>query len=180
MKVTLQKDNISLKSMNVSDAKILFELIDKNRTHLGRWFSWVAETKKVEDIQKFLEKEDGKNKNGEGLYCGIWYEHKFIGHIGFNFIEKLNKNATIGYWLDKEYVGRGIMTKACKLLISYGFNKLHLNRVSVTHAVGNIRSENIIKQLGFIQEGQSRKSALVNGEFVDHIHYGLLVNEWKE
>lgn len=179
MSIILQEKDITLRPVVLSEAKTLFDLIDKNREHLGRWFPWVEKTKEVKDVEKFLQDEKEKYERGEGMYFGIWFKDKLIGAIAFNFISRLHRKASIGYWLDKGHEGKGIMTTSCKLLINYGFTDLKLHRLEISHAQGNERSSKIIKKLGFIHEGHFRKSGLVNGDFVDHEHYGLLADEWK-
>jgi len=178
MLVELVKDNLVLRQFVLKDAELLFDLVDKNRKHLERWFSWVEKTNTVEDMKNFLQNETEKFNKGEGIYLGIWYENELAGVISFYYIHKLNKSASIGYWLSEKYQGKGIMTTACKLLIEYGFNTLKLHRIDISHAVGNERSANVIKKLGFIHEGHFRKSELVQGEYVDQEYYGILADEW--
>jgi ribosomal-protein-serine acetyltransferase len=179
MEISLQKDNIILKQLDPSQAEVLLSLIEQNREYLGRWFSWVEKTNTVEDAKNFLQNEMEIFIKGEGIYFGIWYENELAGIISFNHIHKLNRSATIGYWLGEKNQGKGIMTTACKLLIEYGFNTLKLHRIDISHAVGNERSAKVIKKLGFIHEGHFRKSELVKGEYVDQEYYGLLSNEWS-
>lgn len=178
MELKLQQNNILLRTFKSSEIKILYDLIDRNREHLGRWLDWVDKTKTIKDTQKFFQYESAKYKRGEGIYLGIWFETKLAGVISFHYINKTHKSAAVGYWLGKEYEGKGIMLAACKLLVDYGFKKLKLHRIDITHAEGNKRSENLIKKLGFVHEGHLRKSSIVNGEFTDHEYYGILADEW--
>ena len=114
------------------------------------------------------------------MYFGVWYENKLAGVISFIYINKLNKNATIGYWLGEEHQRKEIMINACKLFISYGFKKLHLHRIDISHAVTNVRSAKIPNRLGFTKEGHFRKSGYTDGQFVDQEYYAILADEWKE
>src|SRR3989344_7211992 len=52
-----------------------------------------------------------------------------VGSVGFHKINRKNKRAEIGYWLSKEYWGKGIMTKAVKQATICGFKMLKLKRI---------------------------------------------------
>ncbi|WP_377954695.1 GNAT family N-acetyltransferase [Arthrobacter sp. NPDC057013] len=103
-----------------------------------------------------------------------------VGTIGFNDINKTNKIGTIGYWLGENFQGKGIMSKAFKSVIDYGFKDLGLNKIEVSVAVGNKKSRALPKQFGFILEGEIRQAEWLYDHYVDHVIYGLLSNEWKK
>lgn len=176
----LKSKNITLKVIEPKDAPELFTLTDKNRDYLRKWLPWVDSTKEISDTNKYIRESLEKLDKGEGINFGIWLEDKLVGYIDFNYIHKINKSANIGYWLDQDYQGKGIMTESCKLTLSYGFKNLGLNRIGISHAAGNEKSSAIPNRLGFTKEGHFRKSGFVNGQFVDEIYYGLLADEWKE
>jgi ribosomal-protein-serine acetyltransferase len=75
--------------------------------------------------------------------------------------------------------GRGIVTRACRGLITYAFTQLELNRVEIHSVTANVRSRAVAKRLGFTQEGIRRQDQRLHGRFVDIAIYGLLASEWK-
>jgi ribosomal-protein-serine acetyltransferase len=99
--------------------------------------------------------------------------------IGINRIDELNKTAVLGYWIDKDYEGMGIIRESCKTLISYCFDFLNLYRVEIHCSVENHRSIAIPYSLGFTHEGTFRKAMLVHEEKQDAKIYGLLNSEWR-
>ncbi|WP_342663987.1 GNAT family protein [Peribacillus kribbensis] len=109
----------------------------------------------------------------------IIHRGKIAGTVGFNEINKSAKIGEIGYWLGQEFQGKGIMTKAVKALIEYGFKDLGLNRVEAYAASGNSKSRDLIERLGFTQEGIIRQAEWLYDHYVDHVVYGLLAEEWK-
>lgn len=53
-----------------------------------------------------------------------------------------SQSAIIGYFLDKDYNGKGYMTQATKLFVTYAFTKLNLHRIQAEvqpYNVGSIR-----------------------------------------
>lgn len=57
--------------------------------------------------------------------------------MNYNFIDWQNGSTSIGYWLDPDYQGKGVMTAAVQVLIDYAFYTLQLNRVEIRAATHN-------------------------------------------
>ena len=85
-----------------------------------------------------------------------------------------NKKTTIGYWLDKEHQGKGVMTRSVKILINFAFTELGLNRIQINCAPENTKSSSIPKRLGFTKEGIARQSEWLYDHFVDWEQYSLI------
>jgi len=179
--VLLKNGEIELKTFSLDEANKLYQLIDKNRVHIGEWLIWVDKTKSVEDVEKMIQEYNERREKGEGLNFGIWYQAKLIGVISFAYIDKDRRKAGIAYWLDNDYQGKGIITKSCKYLIEYGFNNLNLHRIEISCATGNSKSRAIPERLGFTEEGIFKESELIRGgKLVDNHYYALLKQDWKK
>jgi RimJ/RimL family protein N-acetyltransferase len=73
--------------------------------------------------------------------------------VAFNNIEKMNRCATIGYWLARSKMGRGYMTAAVKALIDEGFQQLELKRIQARVATANYPSQAHLRSVRF-KEGR--------------------------
>jgi ribosomal-protein-serine acetyltransferase len=89
------------------------------------------------------------------------------------------RQAEIGYWLDKDTQGKGIITRATTTLVTYAFQEYGLNKVEIHAAVGNKKSRAVPERLGFTQEGILRQTEWLNGRAHDMVVYGVLASEWK-
>ena len=87
--------------------------------------------------------------------------------------------AEIGYWLDQELQGRGIITRACRTLVTYAFEEYGLNKVEIHAAAGNAPSRAVAERLEFTQEGVVRQIEWLSGVPHDMIIYGKLASEWR-
>ena len=135
----------------------------------------------VEDTARHIQSrlDELVDNGGYPKSFAIIYNGKIAGTIGFNDIYKANKIGVVGYWLGEEFQGKGIMSKALKTLIDYGFKDLKLNRIEARVAVGNIKSRAIPERLGFTEEGKVRQAEWLYDHYVDHVIYGLLADEWN-
>jgi ribosomal-protein-serine acetyltransferase len=173
-------ENISLKLIELNDAKRVFELTDKSRNYLKEWLPWLDFTKNEEDTKDFIRASLKGFAENKSLNTVILFKGEIVGVAGFNSINWSNNTAYIGYWLGEQYQGKGIMTKVVEALINYAFNHLHLNKVEVRAAVENKKSRSIPERLGFVNEGSIRQAEWLYDHYVDHTVYGVLANEWGE
>lgn len=173
-------EKLALKIRGIEEAEAFFVLTDRNREHLRPWLPWVDVTLTSEDTKKYLERVLDQYAKKTAVDFGIWYENAWVGSMGFNEIDQVNSWAEIGYWLDKDHEGKGIMTESIKALINYGFTELGLHRIQIRCSSLNIKSEAVPKRLGFLLEGVLREDHKINGHYSDGLIYGLLKSEWNK
>ncbi|HLZ56240.1 MAG TPA: GNAT family protein [Ktedonosporobacter sp.] len=167
-----------LRLLSERDAPLLFALIDHNRAHLRRWLPWVDFTQTLEDEANFVRGLLVQYESSPGYV--IWHKRMVAGMISFHPIDWANRKVEIGYWLGESFQGKGLMTRACQLMIAYAFEVLQLNKVEIRCATGNRSSCAIPQRLGFTREGVIRQGEWLYDHFVDLVLYGLLVNEWRQ
>lgn len=85
----------------------------------------------------------------------------------------------IGYWIDREEQGKGIVSAATVKLIAFAFDTIGINRIEIRCAADNRRSAAIPRRLGFQQEGCLRQSEFRNGRLRDFLVFGLIKSEWN-
>ena len=171
---------LSLKLLVREDAPNLFGLVDKNRCYLREWLAWLDHNKSVQDSESFILSLHRQFKNKQGLACGVFIENTLVGMCGYHPINLLNQSVTVGYWLDKNYQGRGIITQCSQFFIDYAFKELGLNKVLIPVAVGNAKSRAVCERLGLRNEGIDRQAENLYGKYVDLVRYSILRTEWQE
>ncbi len=167
-----------LRLLDTEDAEALFSAIHKNRQDLSAWLPWVESTRSPLDTEAFISDSLRKYARKEGLITGIWCGTTLIGCIGFNEIIHTSQKATIGYWLSAQYQGQGIITKACRLLIEFGFKELQLERIEILCALHNYRSRAVPQRLHFMQESILTNHIRLANEYVDIVLYSMNRSNW--
>ena len=168
-----------LRLVEESDAKELFALVDRERTHLREWLPWLDTNATLADTRAFIDHSKEQHFHNRGFQAGIWYDSALAGIIGYHPIDWQNRMAMIGYWVGKQYEGKGIVTEACRTLVGYAFDELALNRIEIRCATGNVKSCAIPARLGFIKEGIIADGEWLYDYFVDLNVYRMLAREWK-
>jgi len=180
MAIKLKVDeSIALELIDYHHAETLFQLVKINRQFLREWLPWVDHMRSVDDFRKYINSSKQRYANQTETGYVIMANHVMIGRLGLYNIDLHNRSASIGYWLDKQWLGRGIITRCCKTVIDEGFNRLHLNRIEIRAAVENYKSQAIPERLGFKKEGIIRQGEFVNNQFIDLYVYSILKEEWN-
>lgn len=173
-------DGAELKILTEEDTEAMFELIDQDRAYLRDWLPWIDSTREPANTRGFIEATIRLHEMNQGIHYGIWSEGLFAGTLGVHGVNWLNRNTTIGYWLGAGFQGKGLMTHAVYQYINrLVFGKWNLNRVQIAAGIQNTKSRAIPERLGFQLEGILRENECVNGRFVDHAVYGMLVSDWR-
>ena len=172
-------DELLLRSFQPDDAPELFRMVDASRQHLRHWLNWVDPTTKPEHSLQFIQQSLQQLNSQEAIALGIFKKQHIIGGIGMhNWDHKLRK-AMLGYWIDKEHEGKGIVQQCMYRFINFLFEKTDLNKLEIHFVPANTRSAVVAEKLGFKTEGILRQSHLRNGMLEDIVVTGLLKGEWK-
>jgi RimJ/RimL family protein N-acetyltransferase len=98
------------------------------------------------------------------------------GAVGI-VIQRDDAVGEIGYWIAREFRGRGFATEATIRAITYGFDELELNRIEAEHFSRNPASGRVMQKCGMRHEGTLRQRHRRWGEFVDCEMYAILKDE---
>lgn len=136
------------------------------------------------DVRKQWEEERAA---GDTLF-GVWSSHpnggvmgaRFIGTCGLHSFRWVYRSAEHRYLIfDPDFVGKGIGTALCKMLLWHGFKRLNLHRQWLGVSAKNERAIACYTNCGFKQEGRLRDDLFVMGEYVDAIRMSVLKKDWN-
>src|SRR6185369_15337925 len=119
-------DHTELRLLEEHHADEVYAGVERNRDHLRTWLPWVDRTHGVDDVRNFLSSAFAAFARGEEMHTGIFVYGKFAGTIAHHRIDMVNRNVSIGYWLDATLEGKGIMTSCCRALVRYLFEERKL------------------------------------------------------
>lgn len=170
---------ITLRQFTPDDVDIVYQLVHRNADHLLEYMQWMVPEYDHVMAREFIDSSIMARQTRESLGYGIFRGGSLLGAIGFASFDWTAKATEIGYWIDKREEGKGIVSRAARVLIDYAFNNLEINRIEIRCAAGNTRSAAIPERFGFKLEGCLRQSRFRNGKLHDFLIFGLLRSEWK-
>jgi RimJ/RimL family protein N-acetyltransferase len=97
---------------------------------------------------------------------------ELLGAIGLHRVEE--GIGQIGYWVVRAARGRGVATRALRLISRWGFEELGLPRLQLLTEPENTPSQRVAEKAGFQREGLLRAYAVLKGRRPDFYMYSLL------
>lgn len=168
----------TIRMINRTDAERFFQLIDTNRNRLEDFFAGtLVKTKNVEATKEYCLKI-------EQLIADKFYfpfllfdknNGRAIGLIDFKNIDWNVPKVEIGAFIDSDYEGKGIVSKAGSKLINELVKQYKFKKVYCRAAAENTKSVSTILRYGFELEGTVRRDyKTTSGKLVDLNYYGKL------
>jgi RimJ/RimL family protein N-acetyltransferase len=114
-----------------------------------------------------------------GFFVYYAPDRAYIGTTKLDSISTHTRSAWDGIMIgDKRYFGRGLSSRVYRVLLAYGFGPLGLHRVSGGCNEKNLPMVRTFKRLGYQPEGRLRHADCIDGEFSDHLYFGILRDEF--
>ncbi|MBD3860790.1 GNAT family N-acetyltransferase [Bacillus sp. 28A-2] len=137
-------NELTLETLQLDEADILFTLIQENKTHLGKWLPWVHRCKGIEDVKTFIQSTHNVYAEQKGIEAGIKLNKQLIGVFRLTFYQNIGN---IGYWIHQDAQGQGIVTKTVKYMTEEFAHEL--DGFDIFCPVGHVRSERVAMKAGF-------------------------------
>lgn len=173
----LQTDRLLLEKLSLSHLDGLYEVYaDEDTTrHVPRTrHESKAETEAM--LQRIIQ----SCAEGKSLVWSVIHkpDGRVIGNAGLYQHHPVNRSASLGAVIHKDYWGRGIVVEALRQLIDFGFHSLNLVRIEASFETGNLASLRVVEKLGMTYEGTLRKNVVIKGEHRDSRVYSILREEY--
>ncbi|MCY9879596.1 GNAT family N-acetyltransferase [Vibrio natriegens] len=155
------------------DASDLFGIFSDHEV-MKYWNSspWVS----IDEARVFIANSvQAMNSNTE-VTLGIYLKStdQLLGKIMlFNYVKE-SRRAEIGFGINRNFWGQGIVLEAGTALIEHAIKYLHLRRIEAEIDPDNIASGKALERLGFVKEGFLRQRWEVNGMVSSSAIYGLI------
>ena len=153
-----------------------YEMILTNHDHLLPWLPWADMYHKFEDMLNFTEDQIRAFDAGKQFGYDIYYRGELAGAIDIHDVAEDDHHCDLGYWLDQNFTGKGIMTSSVAKLTDYCFDKLNMHRVVIKAAPENNASVAVAERLNFTKEARHREDRLLGNRHYDTVVY-VKINE---
>ena len=160
----LETERLTLRRMKATDAGDMFEYA--SRSDVTQYLTWNPHPD-VDYTREYLTQVQKQYENGEFYDWAVILrdEMKMIGSCGFTSFDDDNSSGEIGYVLNPDFWGQGLMSEAVTAVLGFGFERLGLHRIEAKYMQENIRSRKVLEKCGMTYEGTHRDAMLIKGEF---------------
>ncbi len=172
----VETERCALTPIDPADGPELWTAVDGSRWHLERWLPWVPFNNTPEASQRYAEASAADWDAGRAVRFGIRdsQTRELLGVVGLDSCVHLHRSCELGYWLRREFTGRGLMAEAAEACIDFALARMGVHRVRCAAATDNYPSLRVISRLSFRFEGIARQAEYVGGRWVDHAVFGRL------
>lgn len=124
----------------------------------------------------FARQERRAWKKGQAFAGVIVVDDEIVGRVSIGGIRwGAERGGSLGYWIGEDHAGRGLTTRAVKLLIDYGFAQ-GLHRIEIAVQPHNEASLGVVAKLGFRSEGLRQSYLFIDGGWRDHLVFARTVD----
>ena len=174
----LRGEGLYLRPARSADFAVWAQLRGESREFLTPWEpTWPDDDLTRAAFRRRLRRQNDEMARDEAYAFLIFDEasDRLTGGITIGGIRRgVAQAATLGYWMGARYAGKGTMTRAVALVVSFGFSTLRLNRVEAACIPENIASAALLLRNGFVQEGFARSYLRINGVWRDHLLFAIV------
>lgn len=177
--VALDTPRLVVRQPEVTDAPAVVDFLVRNREFLAPYeptrpaefysLDWWEEQIRL-DLEAF--------RQDRGLRLALLprgQSSRVIGTVGLsNFARGAFQACHLGFSLDREFQGQGLMREALEAVLGLAFGRLGFHRLMANHLPDNQRSERLLVRLGFQCEGYARDYLRIDGRWRDHVLRSLV------
>lgn len=161
---SLTGNRIFLRVATSRDASILYEGVINSLEHLRKFpatLPWSLVEPSLDGYKEFCSKSEKDYNLGVNVNYMIREKdsEKFVGMIGLHNIRPLVPKFEVGFWGDKDSLGRGYISEALCLVIDMAFKK-KVNRIWAVVDSENGRAISVCERNGMVKEGVLRNDRI--------------------
>ena len=180
---TLQHGEVRLRPLRYGDARAWRAVRRRNAAWLQPWDATVPPGghERATTFRSLVARLNRNARHGLGMPFVLEVDGRFVGQVTVNNIVRGSAQfASIGYWLDRDVAGRGVMPTAVALVIDHCFRSAGLHRIEVAIRPENTNSLRVVEKLGIREIGFAPRFLHIDGGWRDHRIYAITVEECPE
>lgn len=186
---SLVEDAVGIRPLRLRDAGTWSDLRIRNEKWLAPWeglqpslppATW-EERHSPAAFAAMLRLLRREAKQGRCLPFALTYDEELAGQVTVsNIVRGASQSASVGYWVDERLAGRGIVPTALAMVVDHCFTTAGLHRIEANVRPENGPSRRVVEKLGFRQEGMHPRFLHIDGDWRDHLTFGLTAEDVPE
>ncbi|MBY0563751.1 MAG: GNAT family N-acetyltransferase [Hyphomonadaceae bacterium] len=173
-------DGVFLRAPELRDYAEWAEVREKSRAFLTPWEPTWAQDETSRSSYRYKVRrysEDARDDKAYALFVFRESDEALVGGVTVSNVRRgVAQMASLGYWAGAMFAGNGYTTSAVRAVVRFGFEDLDLHRIEAACQPDNIASRRVLEKAGFTHEGVAQAYLKINGDWRDHLLFGI-VNE---
>jgi len=174
---------VTLRTLVDADYEAWVEVRSRCRDWLLQWEPRPKDAPPVaEDRGSFSARcamRERERQMGSGYGFGIFVAGRFAGEVTLSSVQRGPfQSGYVGYWIDRELAGRGLVPEAVVMVLHFAFEAVNLHRVEISIIPRNRASLRVVEKLGLRMEGVAERYLEIDGRWEDHARFAMTAEEW--
>ncbi|MFJ2906888.1 GNAT family N-acetyltransferase [Streptomyces sp. NPDC087212] len=178
--ISLGGDGAELRPLEPWHAEEFLAHLERGREFIGRFIAFGTQERDVYSARALLQRYADQRAADTGALHGLWLNGTLVGGVLFLNFDAAKGTGEVGCWLEPAGTGRGLVTRAVRVLLDFAFDRRGLHRVEWVAAAGNEASLKVARRLGMTRDGVLREAHPYGGERHDLEVWSILAPEWRE
>ncbi|MGC0420900.1 GNAT family N-acetyltransferase [Embleya sp. AB8] len=153
--------------------------LDRGREYIGRHVGLTDIVTDLDSARAWLQSYADRAAADTGRLYGIRLDELLVGGVMFRVFDANMGNCEAGCWLEPAAAGRGLVTRAARVLIDWAFHERDMHRVEWLVSTENTASINVAKRLGMTHEGTHRENFRYRDVRQSTEVWSVLAAEWR-
>ena len=152
----LTSGEVTLRPLARSDERVWRSARSRNAAWLLPWEATVPPNGDLRptSYKQLVRSLERQARAGETFPFAVEVDGRFSGQLTVNNIVRASAQfASIGYWLDRDVAGRGVMPRAVAMAIDHCFSTAGLHRIEIAIRPENSNSLRVVEKLGIREIG---------------------------
>jgi ribosomal-protein-alanine N-acetyltransferase len=171
-------EGVYLRAPELRDYQEWADVREASRNFLTPWEpTWAQDETSRGSYRYKLRRytEDARDDKAQALFVFREEDDALLGGVTLSNIRRgVAQTASLGYWAGHMHAGNGYTTAAVRAVVRYAFEDLDLHRVEAACQPDNLASRRVLEKCNFIYEGAARAYLKINGQWRDHLLYGIV------
>jgi ribosomal-protein-alanine N-acetyltransferase len=171
---------VRLRPITQKDRDVWRRVRQTNVSWLGRWDATAPSRSQAQprSFAAMVRQMRNEARAGRQLPFVVEYGGQFVGQVTVsNIVRGSAQFASIGYWVDRSYAGRGIIPRAVAMAIDHCFGPVGLHRIEVAIRPENTSSLRVVEKLGINEVGFAPRFLHIDGDWRDHRIFAITREE---
>ncbi|ALO11199.1 Acetyltransferase [Streptomyces venezuelae] len=177
--ISLGDDGAELRPLEPWQAEEFLAHMDRGREFVGEHIALPDFVADLDSARSFLRSYAEKAANDAGRIYGVWTEGTLVGGVLFRTMDVAYGTAEAGCWLEPSAAGKGLITRACRVIIDWAIEERGIHRVEWHASSKNEPSIAVARRLGMTKEGLLRENYPHRGTRADTEVWAVLAPEWR-
>ncbi|MEU3617618.1 GNAT family protein [Streptomyces sp. NPDC006872] len=178
--ISLGDDGAELRPLDPWHAEEFLAHLERGREFINQYVPFGSKATDVAGARETLQRYADMRAADTGSLHGIWRDGTLVGGVLFLNFDAEAANCEVGCWLEPDGTGRGLITRAIRVLIDFAVEQRGIQRVEWVASAGNTPSLNVARRLGMTRDGVRRQAYPYRGVRHDLEVWSVLAQEWRE